>query len=712
MRKLSIGVVLATALVLAPGGVGADSLLPPAEEAFAVQLVSVDTPTRAAKDLLTSLPLDLTEHGDEHHVDVVLHSPADADLLGEHGFTWTVEIPDLAARDAENRRADLAFAAANPTTPLPSGRNAYRHLADYEAELRALPTGREDFVRTFELPHESLEGRKVLGVEISEDVHSTTDGKPVFLMLGLHHAREWPSGEHAMEFAIDLVEGFENDNERIKGLLGEARVLVVPVVNPDGFEQSRKWGDIADLRELDDTLAENGEDSGGLVAASSPGNAYKRKNCRMVDGQAPPPGSCEAPSPIGFGAGIDLNRNYGALWGGGGSSGTFANPTYRGPAPFSEPETQNVRDLVSSRHVTTLITNHTYSNLILRPPGTLAAGETIDEPAMKELGARMAEQNGYRNIHGWQLYDTDGTTEDWSYNATGGYGYTFEIGPDEFHPPFEEVVDEYVGAGYYAGKGNAEAFLLALENAVDPAHHSVLAGMAPAGAMLRLTKEFETATSVEGLTVSDRLDSTLQVPEDGRFEWHVNPSTRPEVMEHRVRILSEEPTGEPTEWNETVVWRPGDHVDLDYTITQENVGALRVNLDWGTPDDLDLYVYEVRPDGALVEVGSSGNFVNEKEEALVELPVAGDYVIRVVNYASVSPSFTVTAGLYAIAGEDVFGGGVVEHYTLTCEDADGNVLETAQVTVDRGKTQKVSLNECARALRTPPRGRPEHAGRR
>ena len=25
---------------------------------------------------------------------------------------------------------------------------------------------------------------------------------------------------------------------------------------------------------------------------------------------------------------------------------------------------------------------------------------------------------------GWQLYDTTGTTEDWSYNATGGFGYT------------------------------------------------------------------------------------------------------------------------------------------------------------------------------------------------------------------------------------------------------------------------------------------------
>ena len=48
----------------------------------------------------------------------------------------------------------------------------------------------------------------------------------------------------------------------------------------------------------------------------------------------------------------------------------------------------------------------------------------------------MAAQNGYTSQHAWELYDTTGSTEDWSYNATGGFGYTFEIGPDEFHPPF------------------------------------------------------------------------------------------------------------------------------------------------------------------------------------------------------------------------------------------------------------------------------------
>jgi hypothetical protein len=510
-------------------------------------------------------------------------------------------------------------------------------------------------------------------------------------MMGLHHAREWPSGEHAMEFGFELVNGLNSGNARITGLLDRARVLVIPVVNVDGFEQSRKWGDLVDIREFDD--------GGTVTILGNPGNAYKRKNCRVANGVEPtPPGACEISSPGGYGIGIDLNRNYGGLWGGPGASTNPADPTYRGPEPFSEPETKAVQELISSRQVTMMISNHTFSNLVLRPPGIRSAGETVDEAAMKDLGARMSAQNGYRNIHGWQLYDTTGTTEDWSYNATGGYGYTFEIGPNEFHPPFPQVVDEYLGAGLYAGKGNREAYLLALESAVDPTHHSVISGKAPAGAVLRLTKDFSTSTTT-GAPVSDHLESTLVVPSNGRYTWHVNPSTRPEVIEHRVRILSEAPSREEVFARNAVVWTPGDHVDIPFAMPETGVGALKVNLDWPTPDDLDLEVYFVNPDGSLVLHGSSGNFVAEKEEALIELPEAGNYVIRVINFASVSTSFTVTAGLYGAVGEDVFGGNVVESYKLTCERPDGTVGQTASVTVDRGRTQRADLNACTRAFR-------------
>jgi hypothetical protein len=686
----------AVALVASIGSATADTGGPvPAatDDAFAVALVRVDVPTWEARDRLTNLGLDLTEHAGRDYVEVVLHRAADAELLRATGFSWTVVIPDLARREAENNRVNAEYAAAVDASPLPSGRDTYRTLADYEADLATLADDHPALVRAVELPHATLEGRTVRGVEISEGVRGTGDGKPTFVMLGLHHAREWPSGEHAIEFAFDLARNYGVD-ARITDLLRRARVVVVPVVNADGFHQSRTWGDRLDLRSVDE--------GGTATVLGTPGNAYKRKNCRVLDGVATtPPGACELPSPGGYGIGIDLNRNYGGAWGGGGASDVFADPTYRGPAPFSEPETQNVRELISSRHVTVMITNHTFSNLVLRPPGVRAAGVTVDEPAMKDLGARMAAQNGYRNIHGWQLYDTTGTTEDWSYAATGGYGYTFEIGPREFHPPFPEVVDEYLGAGSHVGKGNREAYLLALETAADPAHHSVLTGRVPAGAVISLAKTFETATSnPDHPTVTDTLSSSLVVGDGGRFTWHVNPSTRPEVMEHRVRLLADAPMREEKTEKVGVVWGPGDHVDIPFTLTETGAQALKVNLDWPTPDDLDLEVYEVRPDGSLLLVGSSGEFVGVKEEALVELPNPGDYLLRAINFASATTAFTMTAGVYAPAGEEVTGGGIVEAYTLTCSSPGGEVLQTVDVVVDRGRTRRVDLRQCAAALRS------------
>ncbi|HEX5919548.1 MAG TPA: M14 family metallopeptidase, partial [Nocardioides sp.] len=487
-------------------------------DSFAPRLVTVDTPTRADKSRLQALGLDLTEHAGHDYVEVVLHTPADVEVLRAAGFTWDVRIADLLRREAEINRLDDLFAASRLRTALPSGRDAYRSLADYNAEMKAMAEANPGLVKLLTLPEKTLDGRTVYGVEIARNV-TVRDGRPTFAMFGVHHAREWPSGEHAMEFAVDLVNGARAGDPRISGLLERGRMVVVPVVNPDGFHLSFTDGQLIDLREVDG--------GGTATILGTPGNAYKRKNCRVVDGQDTPDGTCAAfslTSPGGYLVGTDLNRNYGGLWGGPGASDLFADPTYRGAEPFSEPETRNVRDLISTRQVTMMISNHTFSNLVLRPNGVnpttigpdgLPVGDAPDEEAMKALGARMTAQNGYANIHGWELYDTTGTTEDWSYNATGGYGYTFEIGPDEFHPPFPKVVDEYLGAGQYAGKGNREAYLAALENTVDTATHSVITGKAPTGATLRLRKQFSSPTWAGSFT--DTLNTTMKVGSGGKF---------------------------------------------------------------------------------------------------------------------------------------------------------------------------------------------------
>jgi hypothetical protein len=673
------------------------------DSVFAPRLVTVDTPTRADKALLQRLGLDLTEHAGHDYVEVVLHSALDLRRLVDTRLGYDVRIPDLTRREAENNRVNAAYAAATVASPLPSGRDAYRTLADYNDDIRSLASIRPSIAKRITLPHKSLDGRTVHGIEIGRDVQAAEDGRPTFVLLGVHHAREWPSGELAMEFAHDLVRSYGSDR-RITRLLDRSRVVVVPVVNVDGFVLSRSDGALLDLRDL------NGADplEGTTSVLATPGNAYKRKNCRLVDGQDTPDGSCRLgslASPGGYGAGVDLNRNYGGFWGGPGASDLFADPTYRGAGPFSEPEIQNVRELVSRRQVTTLISNHTFSNLVLRPngvhPDTIGhdgqpVGDAPDEAGLKALGARMTAANGYANIHGWELYDTTGTTEDWSYNATGGYGYTFEIGPDEFHPPFPQVVDEYLGAGTYAGKGNREAYLVALENTVDAATHAVITGQAPKGATLRLRKQFSSPTWAGSFT--DTLDTTMKVGSTGRYTWHVNQSTRPVVQEKLVEITEDTPV-RSQKWTggATTV---GGSVDHAFTVTETGIDVLDVALDWPTPDDFDLEVYRKGTDGSLTQVATSGNSPGEKEAVKIAAPTPGDYVLRVVNFASVAPSYTLTATLFdsrTVESRQVPG--LIENWTLTCEK-DGRVLQSVPVVVERGQQAKADLSTCTRRWAT------------
>jgi hypothetical protein len=450
-----------------------------------VSLVRVSTPTELRKNDLLALDLDVTENGGPGFVDVVLYGPGDAARLRDAGFTFT----------------SVVGAAPGGASALPSGRAQYRRLHEVTEELHSLADQNPDIVKPIQLPHLSGEGRRIEGIEITTNPRAI-DGKPVFLMLGMHHAREWPSVEVSMEWARELIDGFRSGDPRTVDLLGRLRMIVVPVVNADGYNDSREAGHVA------------GNDDGSGDPFS--GTQYRRKNCRLPNDEH------HCTSNDGFG--VDPNRNYAGFWGGIGSSSLFEAGTFRGSNPFSEPDTENVRRLVSARQVVLLITNHTSGRKILRQPGIASLGPSIDEIIYKGLGSRFAAENGYINQFSKQLYDHGGTTDAWSYYATRGLAYVFELNTS-FHGRYQELVDEFDGTASGAG-GNREAYFKGAEWAADPAGHAVLTGTTEPGAILRLTKTFSTTTQV-GINVPDRLDTIMQVPASGEFEWHVNPSTRP-----------------------------------------------------------------------------------------------------------------------------------------------------------------------------------------
>ena len=228
-----------------------------------------------------------------------------------------------------------------------------------------------------------------------------------------------------------------------------------------------------------------------------------------------------------------------------------------------------------------MITNHTYSNLVLRPPSIKQTGFSPDEPAYRQLGSDMTEANGYANWASFQLYDTSGSVEDWSYWNTGGLGFTFEIGPDEFHPPFQNgVVAEYLGlppadgAGY---GGNREAYYVMAEATLDKALHSTIAGKAPRNRKLTVSKSFISATSpviqTDGYAgaqryYKDTLTSSYET-EGGNFNWAVNPSTRPLVVGRYGR----DPQG-PPQPDQAVTNPAGTPAEGAYEETTFTVGGL------------------------------------------------------------------------------------------------------------------------------------------
>lgn len=649
-----------------------------------VRQVHVYAATRSERNRLVALGLDVTEHGDRTGLSVVLHGAEDAAILREAGFRWRVEVPDLAAKRRADAATDRRYAATTARSPLPSGRTSYRHLADYEREMRALARRHPNQTRLLTLGTKSVEGRPIRGIEITEEADTVADGKPVMLMVGAHHAREWPSAEHALEWAYELLEGDE-DRRLARRVVRDVRTIVVPVLNVDGFVVSREADLLGDFTLFDYEM--------------------KRKNC-SVSSATPAEytgGTCDD-NPAGRLRGTDLNRNYPGFWGGPGAGVNWSTDTFRGDSPASEPETQALRRLISERQVTGLITNHTFSNLVLRPPSLYSTGYTPDEPAYAALGQRMTQHNDYLNQASFQLYDTSGSLEDWSYWNTGGFGFTFEIGPEGFHEPYESaVVAEYLGLAPAAGAGqggNRAAYFQMARAVMDRSLHSVITGRAPWGHTLQVQKTFssrtapvidETGAETEPLTYTDTLSSSLR-PRGGRFVWHVNPSTRPVVAGRWGR----EPLA-PVQPGEDLVNPPGIPEEGESETIDFHIGGLpdydnftaELHLDWADANtDWDVYVYD--ENGEFVAAAETAGV---PEVARIITPAAGDYTAEIVNYSGGS-AHDYTARLEFAAPPAKVVTGVKESWKLSCLDGRGRTVAEREVVVDRG--QRVDVGRACR----------------
>jgi hypothetical protein len=335
-------------------------------------------------------------------------------------------------------------------------------------------------------------------------------------------------------------------------------------------------------------------------------------------------------------------------------------------------------------------------------------GFPLEEPLLRDLGAEMTSHNDYANIPAFGLYDTTGSTEDWTFWTAGGLGYTFEIGPDEFHPPYQTgVVAEYLGLDPAEGAGqggNREAYYEMLQATANSRYHSVVTGRAPEGVRLKVQKSFMTATSPiwnddtgndvgNAMLFPDSLESEYR-SEGGRFAWHMNPSTRPVVAGRfgrdpvgppQARITLANPAGQPAE-NTAGDYTTGAYEAIPFTVGgPPNVdnGKMTVHIEWANAaTDWDLYI--VNSAGELVT--SSASFGDTTEDAVLFDPPPGEYTAHVVNYDQVdgAPYDDWSNGYVDFASPRPTTYGPKESWQLSCEDEDGRTLATRSLVVDRG----------------------------
>jgi len=277
----------------------------------------------------------------------------------------------------------------------------YRDLAAIYTHLDGLVAERPDLAQV-QTVGTSVEGRPIRAIRITGPGDASS--RPQVVYSYLQHAREWITAMAGAFLADRLVHDHGVDPV-VTALVDRVEFWIVPITNPDGYVYT--WS-------TDRLWRKNRRNNGAGIF------------------------------------GVDLNRNWDAGWGGQGSSGDPSSDIYRGPAPFSEPESQALRDLMLGLpRLEGYIDIHNFSQLVLQPYGYTIALPP-DHDVLDELGgvmnAAMAGVHGKSFVHGpiWTtITPASGNGVDWSYDVLDALAFAFELrdqGEFGFLLPPEQIV--------------------------------------------------------------------------------------------------------------------------------------------------------------------------------------------------------------------------------------------------------------------------------
>lgn len=250
----------------------------------------------------------------------------------------------------------------------------------------------------------SWQGRPLYYIKISDNVNTEEAAEPKVLYTGLHHAREGLSMMNLIFFMDYILQNYKTDADARK-IIKNCELYFVPCVNPDGYVYNQ-------------TTNPNG---GGMWRKNRRNDATVQK-------------------------GVDLNRNYGFQWGlASGSSGSQSSDTYRGPSPFSEPESQLIKTFAIQKKFIASLHHHSYAKILFYP-WDYTNTNNPEAALFKQMGDSMTACNKYAVQHGAGSlgYLANGTTPDWMYGDTTlkpkSYSFTNEIGGNSFWPSRSQII--------------------------------------------------------------------------------------------------------------------------------------------------------------------------------------------------------------------------------------------------------------------------------
>jgi hypothetical protein len=254
----------------------------------------------------------------------------------------------------------------------------------------------------------SYEGRTLWIVKISDNPGSNEEHEPEILFVGAHHGNEMIGNEMAIYIIETFLEGFGKD-PRITWMVKNHEIWVIPMPNPDGTEYTLNVESWRKNR------------SPNYISETTPGPFDPKVYISSY--------------------GVDLNRNYDIEWGDpeGSSPRVQRSGTYSGPEPFSESETQAIRDLILAHNFTFYMDYHSGIELILYPWGHKSE-PTPDRALYERLGEHMYQQTGVEAVQGYELYQTNGDSIDWIYSVKEALSFTVEL--SETNRPDEKRVKE------------------------------------------------------------------------------------------------------------------------------------------------------------------------------------------------------------------------------------------------------------------------------